>query len=103
MSKLSEKLRNLSDGVISASMAPDSYSEIRAEMCGGMERAYKLNKETVLEDLEEVKMLIKRDSDTLFLIENKLKEGFIAFDRGDKELGQKIMLEVYGMDLVKLR
>ncbi len=103
MSKLSEKLRDLSDSVISSIYAPDSYSDLLVEIWGGMDMAYQQNRETVSENLEAVKLMVKRDVDTISHIEERLKEGFSAFDRGDKELGREIMLEIYAMQLEKLR
>ncbi|WP_282297026.1 hypothetical protein [Stenotrophomonas sp. PS02289] len=103
MSKLSEKLLDLSGSVLSSIYAPDSYSDLLVEIWGTMEMAYQQNKETVFENFEEVKSLIKRDADTVLLIEERLMEGFNAFDRGDKELGRKIMLGIYAMQLGNLR
>lgn len=55
MSSLSEKLLNFAGSVSSATNAPDDYPDYRVELWGDMERAYKMNKQAVLEDWAAVR------------------------------------------------
>lgn len=65
--------------------------------------AYQMNKQAVLEDWEEVKGLLKRDTDKIPFIDERLHFAFSAFDEGKKEIGKAAMFEVYNLQLRKLR
>lgn len=100
---LAEKLLDFSGAVLTATDAPDDYSELRVELCGSMAGAYQENKSTVHEDWAEIRPRLKRDLDKVAFIDAKLKEGFDAFDRGDRKTGRKAMFDIYNLQLRKLR
>lgn len=105
MITLEDILIDLSNGVLMASRsAPDEYPDFHVDWYGGdMRSAYLSNKEVVLSDWAEARMLLKHDVDKVPLIDTKLQEAFAAFDRGERETGRRLMLEIYGFGLRKLR
>lgn len=94
---LVETLKDFAGAVSTAAThAPDEYPEWRY----GNYNSTKAD----IEDLWlQIRAKLKRDTDKIAFIDEKLSEAFAAFDVGEKERGRKAMWAVYNLGLRELR
>lgn len=90
MSKLSEGLQVFLGSVTSATIwSPDAYPDWHAGWAN--------HRADLLALWTDVKPRLKRDLDKVALIDQKLAEAFNSFDRGQREPGRSLMVEIYNV------
>jgi hypothetical protein len=89
--KLREALQLFKENVVGGTInAPDNYREWDT---GG----YRVHRENLLHYWNEAKPMIKHDIDKVAIIDEKLRQALESFDRGDREPGQSLMVEIYNV------
>jgi hypothetical protein len=90
MSKLSEGLQVFQGSVSSATVySPDAYPDWHF--------GWTSHRADLLALWSDVKPRLKRDLDKVELIDQKLAEAFESFDRGQREPGRSLMVEIYNV------
>jgi hypothetical protein len=98
MTSLTENLQLFTDAVVSGTLRPpDNYPDWNT-------RAYAGHREDLLSLWSEIKPRLKRDLDKAAFVEEHLMLAIASFDRGEREPGQSLMVEIYNvLNLHKLR
>ena len=96
--RFSELREHFHDNVVRATIcAPDNYPDWDT---GG----YPLHKAELLNKWAEIRCQVKRDTDKVTLIDEKLALALESFDRGERQPGQSLMFEIYNiLNAQKLR
>lgn len=96
--RLAEALQLFQDNVVGGTInAPDNYPDWDAA-------GYTSHRADLLRTWAEAKSKIKHDLDKVALIDEKLAEALASFDRGEREPGQGLMVQIYNiLNLNKLR
>ena len=88
---LSEALQLFKENVGRAPIrAPDNYPEWDT---GG----YAAHREELLSLWAQIKPRVRRDTDKVTVIDAKLAEAIACFDRGEREPGHRLMVEIYNV------
>jgi hypothetical protein len=94
---LAEQLDRFTGSITTAiSHAPDDYPEWQYT-------DYSKNKANILNLWSEIEPRLKRDLDKAAYIARRLREGFEAYDAGNKEYGKQAMLDIYNAHPDRLR
>lgn len=91
MKSLAETLMLFKDSVVMGTIdAPDKYPDWDT---GG----YRTHRANLVTLWSEIKPRIKRDLDKVAFIDAKLAEALASFDKGEREPGQSLMVEIYNV------
>jgi hypothetical protein len=90
VSKGREELQLFRDSVATATgYPPDGYPERHP--------GWVFHRQELLTDWAAAKLLIKQDLHHVATINDKLNQAIASFDRGDREPGQSLMVEIYNV------
>lgn len=94
---LSEVLKDFAGAVATAlACAPDDYKEYSYDN-------YENNKADIFDLWSKIQPGLKRDLDKAEFIDDRLRAAFAAYDKGDKDTGQRAMADIYNLQVKKLR
>jgi hypothetical protein len=89
MKSLAETLMLFREDVVGATLrAPDNYPDWDT---GG----YPTHRADLLSLWYEIKPRIKHDLDKVIVIDQQLNDALASFDRGEREPGQSLMVQIY--------
>ncbi len=88
--KQGEALSRFTEDVVRATIrAPDNYPD--------WSLGYPHHRSELLRYWSEAKPRIVRDLDKVAIIDDKLAEALASFDRGEREPGQSLMVQIYNI------
>ena len=91
MRPLSESLMLFKDSVVAGTInAPDNYPDWDTS-------GYKTHRADLIALWSEIKPRIRRDVDKAEVVDAKLAAALASFDKGEREPGQALMVEIYNV------